>query len=158
MIEIIAILKSEIEADRKRIESVFAKFDKAFKEFSDTKEYAKLIESAFYLSQLYSGFESIFKNIAKTFENNIEQDYWHKSLLDRMKLEVEDLRPRLVSDESYYCLDDLRAFRHFFRHAYDMDLEEEKFEIVAKKALRLKGLYNNDFEKFLSFIKEVGKE
>jgi hypothetical protein len=157
MIEKIAILKSEIESDRKMIQGIFSRFDNAYKEFSDSKEYAKLVESAFYLSQLYSGFESIFKNVARTFENDIEQDYWHKSLLERMKLEIEDLRQRLISDESYRCLDELRVFRHFFRHAYGMDLDKEKFEIVAKKALKLMGLYNNDLENFLDFLDAIKK-
>lgn len=158
MKEKIAILKSEIENDYRKIGNILAKFEKAYAEYSASGEYSKLIESAFYLSQFYSGFEYICKNIAKTFENSIEDDFWHKSLLDRMILNIEDIRPALLSENSHDCLNEIRAFRHFFRHAYDMDLKEDKFKIVAHKLFALKEPLRKDINNFLDFLESLKRE
>lgn len=152
MREKIAILKSEIVNDHKKINRLFSKFERAYKEFLHSKEYSKLVESAFYVSQLYSGFERIFKSVANVFENNIEQDLWHKSLLERMSLAIEDIRPPFLSEESFHCLNEMRAFRHFFRHAYDIDINKEKFIIVASRVLTLKDMFNKDITDFLKFL------
>jgi len=53
------------------------------------------------------------------------------------------------------ALNELRAFRHFFRHTYDFDLEDEKFAIVASKTRQLKKTYKNDSDKFLRFIDDL---
>jgi hypothetical protein len=152
MKERIAILKSEIEHDIQRLNRLFKKFEKSYNDFSATSEYSKLVESAFYVNQLYTGFESIFKNVAKTFENNIEDDYWHKSLLERMTLSIEDIRPALISEELFNCLNELRAFRHFFRHAYDTDIERDKFKIVADRVYKIRNSFQKGLKKFLLFL------
>lgn len=152
MKERIAILKSEIQHDHKKINRLFSRFEKSYNEFLDSEEYSKLVESAFYVSQLYSGFENTFKNVANTFENTIEQDYWHKSLLERMSLTIEDIRPQLISEESFQCLNEMRTFRHFFRHAYDIDISKEKFKIVANRVLTLMDNIEKDLTDFLNFL------
>jgi hypothetical protein len=152
MRERIAILKSEITNDQKKMSRLFSRFEESYNEFLRSNEYSRLVESAFHVSQLYSGMENIFKNIAKTFENNIEQDYWHKSLLERMCLDIQDIRPALVSEGSFKYLNELRAFRHFFRHAYDIDIDKERFKIVADGVIALKASFEKDIKKFLSFL------
>lgn len=152
MKEKIAILKSRILHDFEKINNIFTRTEKAYNDFRVSKEYSKLIESAFYASQLYSGFENIFKAIAKTFENNIEKDYWHKSLLIRMNMEIQDIRPALLSNETFICLDEIRAFRNYFRNAYDIDIDGEKFGIVADKVFKLKALSGKDISGFIQFL------
>ena len=152
MKEKIAILKSEVAANYKRIKRLFDKFDKAYKGYLTSKEYSKLVESAFYVSQTYSGFENIFQSIARTFENSVEQDFWHKSILERMSLDIEDIRPALISEGSFKCLNELRAFRHFFRHAYDSDIDRDKFKIIAKNVVNLRNLFEKDLKHFLKFL------
>lgn len=155
MREKILILKSEILKDQGKLSSLFNKFEKAYNGFLERGEYSKLIESSFYVNQIYSSFERIFKNIAKSFENNIEQDLWHKSLLERMALDIEGIRPRVVSEETIKYLDELRAFRHFFRHAYDIDIDKDKFKIIAHKTNLLRSSFKMDFKKFLKFMGEL---
>ncbi len=158
MKEKILILKSEISKDFKRLNNLFDKFQKAYDTFLETNEYSKLVESAFYINQIYSGFERVFKSIAKVFENNIGQDFWHKSLLERMNTDIEGIRPQVISEETFKCLDELRAFRHFFRHAYDIDIDKDKFKIVANKTVLLKSFIVKDFHEFLGFLKALADE
>jgi hypothetical protein len=155
MREKILILKSEILKDKKRLNNLFSKYDKAYNDFLKSREYSKLVESAFYVNQIYSGFERIFKNIAKSFENEIEQDLWHKSLIERMTLDIEGIRPNVISEETLRCLDELRAFRHFFRHAYDVDIDKEKFKIIANRTNLLKSSFEKDSRKFLKFLTDL---
>ncbi len=157
MKEKIIILKSEIKNDFKKLNNIFDKFEAAYKKYLGSEEYSRLVESAFYVCQLFSGFENIFKNVAKTFENNVEQDYWHKSLLERMRLDIQDIRPALLSEESFKCLDELRAFRHFFRHAYDTDLNKDKFIFVADKVFSVRDIVSKDINSFLHFLDSLVK-
>jgi hypothetical protein len=100
------------------------------------------------VNQLYTGFENISKNIAKSFENKIDQDFWHKSLLERMRLDIQDIRPALISEESFQYLNELRAFRHFFNHAYCVDIDKEKFKILADRAYKIKDLFDEKIKNF----------
>ena len=148
----LAVLKSEILKDIERIDRLFEKFSRSWEKFQTQGEYAYLVESAFHTNQLYTGFERIFRNIAVSFENSLDDKSWHRSLLDRMILAIEDIRPAVIQESNFKCLDELRAFRHFFRHSYDLDFDKGKFSIVAKWTLELKNNYKQDIDKFLQFI------
>ena len=152
------VLKSEIVEDLEKLDRLFGKFETSYERYSRQKEYAYLVESGFYVNQVYTGFERIFQNIAAAFENTIEETSWYKVLLDRMVIAIENIRPAMISKNNYRFLDELRAFRHFFRHTYDFDLEGEKFAIVASKARELKKNYKKDMEKFLLFIDDLLKD
>ena len=58
-----------------------------------------------------------------------------------MREDIEGIGPALLSEESFLLLDELRAFRHFFRHAYASRLESEKVRIVLNKTMRLRKIY-----------------
>ena len=153
----LAILKSEMRRDMEKLAQLFAKFDSAYQRYNRQKEYAFLVESAFYVNQIYTGFERMFQKVVESFENSIDEKSWHKSLLDRMILELENIRPPVISETTHRYLNELRAFRHFFRHTYDYELDDEKFSIVATKTKELKKTYPADLGKFLLFIDDVLK-
>jgi uncharacterized protein YutE (UPF0331/DUF86 family) len=75
-----------------------------------------------------------------------------------MNTDIEGIRPLVISEETFKCLDELRAFRHFFRHAYDIDIDKDKFKIVAHKTILLESFIEKDFHEFLSFLKELADE
>jgi HepT-like protein len=154
----ISILKSEILRDKSKLDRLTEKFTVAYKRFQKEKEYAFLVESAFYVNRLYTGFERMFKIIASAFENTIDQTSWHRSLLDRMVLDIEDIRPAVLSEDSHRQLNELRAFRHFFRHTYELDLDAEKFSIVASSTHKLKDYFEIDIQHFLEFLDKLLKK
>ena len=107
------------------------------------------------LHNLYCAFEDLFKIIAETFENNIQdKSRYHLELLRRMSISIEGVRPRFLSQESFLLLDNLRSFRHLFRHAYAYELDERKLRIVLEDAVSLRKIFKNDIDAFLSSIKE----
>jgi len=158
MKERILLLLREIEDLNLRQNNLYEKIDRSWKQFEESKEYSFLVESAFYLNQLYSGFERIFQYIAEVFENTIEGSRWHKNLLERMRLNIEPLRPALIRNDTYQCLDDLRTFRHFFRHAYEADLDPEKVSLVMNRAMRLRDFWSRDLTNFTNFLNKLAEE
>jgi len=75
-----------------------------------------------------------------------------------MTLNIEGIRPSVISKKTSSLLNELRGFRHFFRHAYDADIDKRKFGIVADSIIELENLYKSDFEKFIQFLDKLIKE
>jgi hypothetical protein len=50
-------------------------------------------------------------------------DQWHKELLGKMFLNVPTIRPAVLPESLRGFLNDLRGFRHLFRHAYDLEID-----------------------------------
>ena len=99
----------------------------------------------YYLHNYYNGCENIFRLIARTFENNIEPQNWHRSLLERMSLEIEGIRPAAINEELVMLLDNFRGFRHVFRHCYSLELDWNREKIVMDQ-------FPKTFKKFKSAI------
>lgn len=110
---------------------------------------------AYKLHNLYSAYEDMFKLIARFFENQVEDfSRYHTDLLKRMSIEIEGIRPNILSEESFRVLDELRGFRHVFRHAYGYELDAERVIKLAEKSIKLKQPFSKDFEDFKDKLRE----
>ncbi len=117
------------------------------------KESQEKVDSMGYkLHNLYCVYEELFQIVARYFENQVEPQRYHADLLRRMKLNIPGVRPALISEGTYALLDELRRFRHFFRHAYGVDLDPERVEGVAKKAVELEKRFGEDLNNFLGLL------
>lgn len=108
----------------------------------------------YYLHNLYNGAENIFFLIAKTFENNIDPDQGHRSMLTQMSLEIQDIRPRVIDEELATLLDDFRGFRHVFRHTYSFELDWSREKLVVDKLPRTIKLFNDQLEGFIEKLEK----
>lgn len=112
-----------------------------------------LAEAAVALHHAYGAVESALSRVARTIDDGLpEGPDWHQSLLHVMALEIEGVRPAVLSPESYELLQRLLGFRHFFRHAYAVDLEGERLERLRKDAIELLPRLENDFDRFDAFL------
>ena len=76
------------------------------------------------LHQYYTALEAFFERVARSIDGEVPQGPGsHQQLLDQMAADLPPLRPALVDDAARTWLHDLRRFRHFFRHAYGVDLD-----------------------------------
>lgn len=101
--------------------------------------------------QFYTSIEDMFKQIAKAFENHIQDlSTYHKELLVRLNTAIPNIRPALIRSETFQLLDKIRSFRHFIRHAYDCELEEKELKIIQKRL-------HNEFHLFLDDLKVFRK-
>lgn len=136
----LSILKAEIDMQIGAIDEIYRKIDERRKGIGRNK--AKLESLAYQLHNLYCAFEDLFKIIADFFENNVEdKGKYHTELLKRMTMSIEGIRPALIGVEAYKFLDNLKAFRHFFRHAYGYEIELKKVKMVLEDALKLRDMY-----------------
>ena len=140
------LLSATIRAQNEEIERIFDKIEDRRRGEGE----ATLESLAYQLHNLYCAFEDLLKLVADSFENHIEaRAHYHRTLLWRMKIPIEGVRPALLSETSHKLLDSLRAFRHVFRHAYSYELDPKKLALVVEDALKLKGLYQGEIDHFL---------
>jgi uncharacterized protein YutE (UPF0331/DUF86 family) len=145
-------LEASIRDQQKLIEKLYRKIGQRKKGY--TKDPQALESLAYQMHNLYCAFEDLFRLVADHFENHVvEQMAWHKELLNKMKVKINGIRPALISESSYELLNELRGFRHVFRHAYGFELEPAKLKIVLRKALALKKIYKKDIANFLRQLK-----
>jgi len=138
--EALAILEADLGAQLDHIDSVYRKIDE--RKAGAQADPICLEALGYQLHNLFCAFEDAFKIIGSHFENRVaESDRWHAEFLRRMKQEIEGVRPAVISEEVFDLLDELRAFRHVFRHAYGRDLEYEKARIALDKAEQLRQRY-----------------
>ena len=142
----LSLLRASIKAQGTEIERIFERIEERRRGEGE----ANLESLAYQLHNLYCAFEDLLKIVADFFENHIDDSaHYHSALLWRMKMPIEGVRPALLSETSYKLLESLRAFRHVFRHAYSYELDPKKLALVVEDALKLRGLYQRDIDRFL---------
>ncbi|MQL53250.1 hypothetical protein GFC01_13480 [Desulfofundulus thermobenzoicus] len=145
----LAVLRAEVENQVAAIERIFDRV-KERRKMTDTVHLESL---GYQLHNLYCAFEDLFKIVARTFENEVtSMARYHTELLRRMTLDIKGVRPALFSRETGELLDNLRAFRHFFRHAYAYQLDPRKLAVVLEDALKLEDRFKKEVARFLHLV------
>ncbi len=144
------IFEAEIKDRMEVVKRIYEKIKKRRESFKHSVEGVESM--ALQLHNLYGAYEEVMKLVAEYFENQIEPPMYHKNLLRRMKLEIEGVRPALLSQETFSLLDELRRFYHFLRHAYGVELRAEKVEEMVEIAIKVEPLFLKDLERFISLL------
>jgi hypothetical protein len=106
-----------------------------------------LAQAAVALHHGYGAIESALERVARSLEGSLPTGRdWHVALLENMSLDIEGVRPRILSDESLRLLRGLLAFRHFFRHAYAVSLEAPRLEMLRADILTSWSSLEKDFD------------
>lgn len=114
---------------------------------------SELVESiGYWLHNLYSAYEDLFRLTASFWENSLETaGKYHHELLKRMRLDIPGIRPALIREaDTYKNLDELRGFRHVFQHAYSYGLDDERVCFLVNRVLRTKDVLLSDIARFRS--------
>lgn len=92
------------------------------------------------VEKIYTGCERVMAMIASDVDGAKvdHREGWHISLLKRMSHPFPDVRPAVISDETYKALDQLRSFRHRERNTYGLVLDAE---IVVERAGQTKAAF-----------------
>jgi ribonuclease HepT-like protein len=110
------------------------------------------------VQQFFTALEHLFKQIAKVFENHIDNlDAYHKEILFRMNTEIPQLRPAVISQASLILLDQIRAFRHFVRHGYESEFDREKLLTLQRHIKKDYAILENDLSQFRKFVQKLLK-
>ncbi len=154
MSEKFLVLDRSVRDDLEAVEEIYATLAPAPLSGEESQE--ELIVVAFRLHALYCAVENIFRNIAKTFENTLDDATgWHSQLLRRMRLDLHPVRPAVIDAETYEALDELRGFRHVFRSVYRLRLDVRRLSIVLEMAWDVREPLSKQIDDFLVFVREV---
>jgi hypothetical protein len=155
--ESLKVLKSETVDALQKLQELDQKFTALQPQNINSATSEKdLIVAGYFLSGIYSVIEEIFVKVAKEFENKVEDPLrWHVELLSRMALEIEEVRPAIISKQSRDYLDELRRFRHVFRFSYAFELKWEKILLAVKHWQKGKKFIYRDLEKFVVQIDQL---
>jgi hypothetical protein len=81
------------------------------------------------LQDFYGGIERIFVRIAQELNGGVPvSEHWHRQLLLDMSLELESVRPAVISRELHDLLVPFLGFRHHFRNVYGFVMEGERVD------------------------------
>jgi hypothetical protein len=155
MVEQIRLLQAEIRSNLDTIREVYQQIDTLGTQATGSQQDIVL---GYYLHVLYGLFENLFVQIAEQFGNNIaNKAQWHTQLLRRMTLDIKPIRPAVIGQEAYICLNELRSFRHLFRNAYLLQLDPDRLNIILREALKLKSIYETEINTFLDFLEQLAQ-
>ena len=118
-------LRDKIDAEYKNIDVLLSKLPQ--KDKLPFLQFLELAGVATIIHNFYNGIENILKLSLK--EKNIslpEGSSWHKELL---KLALDN---QIISEPTMFKLGEYLAFRHFFSHAYALDLYADKLEPLVE--------------------------
>jgi hypothetical protein len=150
MSEKIWLLKASIQESIHKIEEAYLSLGRV--ELANLDADRSIIVS-YYLHVIYGHFENLFTRIASAFENQIEdKSQWHSELLWRMTINIQGIRPAVISKESQLYLDELRRFRHLFRNAYLLRFDPDRLALVLRDARHLEARYQSELADFIAFL------
>lgn len=129
-------LASELEADAG---VAVAAIDVAAQRFAEGSPSGH-DSAAHHVSRAYNVIEQMALRVAKAFENSVDDERgWHTELIRRLSIGINGVRPPLFPGELRQPLQELRAFRHVFVHAYDLSIDPEKLALILKYARVVRG-------------------
>jgi len=117
--------------------------------------------SAMVFSQIFVDFytciETFLFRVSQQFENNLKKEQWHKELLQKMALNIVDIRPAVLSQNTVLLLSEILRFRHFKRYYFDFDYDWTKLDLIDIKFTQVYDLLILDIQNFIIFLEEIKK-
>jgi len=108
---------------------------------------------ALMLHSIYSGYEKVLEILIKGIDGDTPAatDY-HTALLKRATYEIPNVRPRIISEESFQLLNTLRAYRHKLRRIYTYLISPPKILNLTDAAIHSYDLFKSDWEKLKGYL------
>ena len=155
----ITVFLSEFDFQIDLIKAIYQRLSDKLVVFEKETPSREMIDSSgYWMHNLYCAFEDLFKQVSAFWENHLSADGdYHVNLLKRMLINIKGIRPSLLSTESYEYLNELRGFRHVFRHAYSYGLDDERVAYLIRKTISKKEMILADLSKFRDKIEDALK-
>ena len=148
---------SEIEEELGNIERLLSELNEHQKEEPRNSFYLRAVGSIFH--DFYCGVERIFERIAEELNGGIpEGENWHIQLLKDMTLQIEEVRPAVISKELLAELKGYLEFRHRFRNIYGFELEWDKMKGLKETMPGIAERFKKEIKEFIAFMKTLTEE
>ena len=153
----IAVFISEFDFQVDLINKTYQRLKEKLAVFEKELPSKEAVESTgYWMHNLYCALEDLFKLVAAYWENNlVTNGEFHVNLLKRMIINIREVRPALLSKESFEYLNELRGFRHVFRHAYSYGLDDERVTYLLRKTIAKQSIIFNDIIEFREKIDKL---
>jgi hypothetical protein len=116
-----------------------------------------LAQAAVALHHAYGAVEAALMRVARALEEGVpEGPDWHQALLASMALDIQGVRPAVISLETLGHLQRLLGFRHFFRHCYAVDWDAQRLDDLRAVATGARPLVAEDLRKLDRLLNELG--
>ena len=135
-------LKNKVLAELENIDEIFGELPPHTKlPYISTLELAGV---AALIHNFYNGIENILKQILISRNISIpEGKSWHKELIEIA------VKENIISENCKINLGQYLAFRHFFSHAYALDLYSEKMEPLVENVQEVYSLFKKEINRSL---------
>jgi hypothetical protein len=133
-----------------KIKAELENIDEIFKEIPISSNLSQisnleLAGVAAFLHNFYNGIENILKQILISKDVKLpEGESWHKQVLEY------SVNHSVISESSKNRLGLYLAFRHYFNHAYALDLYSDKMEPLVKNLEQVYTEFKNNISVFYS--------
>lgn len=132
------VLIAELDGDAAEVDRVLAHNTRAWARIragaNDPIDWGAL---GYTIHTLYGIAENYFLRISKFFENGLPSDRWHRSLVEKMGLDIPGSRPPLFTDATQqHDAGELLKFRHRMCNLYGEDLDPDKTSDIQLIAMR----------------------
>ncbi len=148
--EEIPVLVAEIKDELSKLEILSQKLSSQVNR-TNKEEIAE--SAALRLHNFYTGCERIFKLIISEVNGGVPHELdWHKRMLTQVSLEIDDIRPAVISLKTSKDLEELLRFRHVVRNIYGFELEPERIEALIALTISLSPRFTKEIENFMAFL------
>jgi hypothetical protein len=148
--EEIPVLVAEIKDELSKLDTLSQKLSSQVNR-TNKEEIAE--SAALRLHNFYTGCERIFKLIVSEVNGGVPHELdWHKRMLTQVSLEIEDIRPAVISLKTKNDLEELLRFRHIVRNIYGFELKPERIQTLITLTLSLFPRFTKEIENFMAFL------
>ena len=110
------------------------------------------------LGNYYTCLETSFFRISQLFENDLPSTHWHQALLEKMAMEIPEVRPAVIGQTTYQALLELLRFRHFSRYYYAIDCDWEKLDYLLAKFKQVAQPVRQQVDAFAKILEGLGRD
>ncbi|MEW6756311.1 MAG: hypothetical protein AB1505_35870 [Candidatus Latescibacterota bacterium] len=153
-------LIQELEGDHRQLQRAWELNQRAWERIEAGAQHALDWGAlAFTLHMAYGILEGYFLRISKFYENDLPAERWHRTLVERMALDIPGVRPALLTDDALRRATlELLGFRHRFRHLYGEELDAEKTSRVQQSAGLLAARFAALHQALVRKLAAIGEE
>lgn len=125
-------LAKRIAGELDQILRIACHVEEDWRNFPRTADDGYLKATAFDPHSFYTGLERVFRLTAGILDGSLPGgEGWHKQLLTQMALEIQGIRPAVISETTWDLLDEYLRFRHLVRNVYSFNLLPEKMQLLV---------------------------
>ena len=153
---LIVDVENELKFISREIETLKRKRER-LKNERDTENIDSHIKAiALTLHSIYTGYEKVVEILIKGIDGDLPTaiDY-HTALLKRATYEIPEVRPPIISEETFNLLNILRGYRHKLRRTYTYLISPPKVIDLTEMAVKSWEFLNKDWESFKKYLLEI---